>query len=503
MKPIIIHAREALYFRRDQLPKELLRDLIEKYTFKFYEEKACAQCEFLNERHSEICDDCGAYKGGAELATKVEINGKKFLKTPMGDRAGLISMLNDNGIEYVVKRHFPDLPMSRQIKFIGTLEDFQESAVRDIIRRKRGVLKSPPRTGKTVMITAAICRLGKKAIILASQREWLLGFQETFIGSDTQDPLTDCKKSQIGFAKTLADFERLDVCLVTPQTFLNKPELLAAIRDAATVVAVDEVHTGAAPKYAQVISGLNSEFMWGASGTPSRKDGRFILMRNLLGPNIVEIKKRRLRPEIRLVRTQFKANYKGNVPWVNMVRALEKDPKRLNLIAKWALKDVSRGHMVLIPLAQVTPIKALTEAINRMAGKTIAQAFTGQLKKKERDLCIQNARQYKIKVLVGTTKLLSVGTNIPRASALYDVTMSSNMENCEQRNSRILTPWKDKPQPLLRIFLDDTNVRRNCLASEYYQCIKPMFKPIISQVDEIALKEYLKKKSNNEQPFEW
>lgn len=489
--------------RSDSIPKELQRDLIDKYTFQFYEEKACAQCEFLNERHSEICDECGAYKGGAELASKVVINSKPFIKTPMGDRAGLISMLNDNGIQYVIKKHYPDLPMSRPIKFTGTLEDFQEGAVRDIIRRKRGVLKSPPRTGKTVMITAAICRLGKKATILASQREWLLGFQETFIGSETQKPLTTCRKSQIGFARTLADFDRLDVRLVTPQTFLKKPQLLEAIRDSATIVAVDEVHTGAAPKYAKVISMLNSEYMWGASGTPSRKDGRYILMRNLLGPTVVEIKKRRLTPEIRLVRTQFKATYKGGVPWTNMVRALENDPKRLNLIAKWALKDVERGHMVLIPLAQITPIKALTAAINKMAGEKIAQEFTGQLRKKERDQYLQDARQYKIKVLVGTTKLLSVGTNIPRASALYDVTMSSNMENCEQRNSRILTPWKGKPNPLLRIFLDDTNVRRNCLASEYYQCLKPLFKPIISQSDEIALKEYLKKKSNVEQPFEW
>lgn len=503
MKPITIHCREALYMRCDHIPKELRHELIEKYKFRFYEEKACAQCEFFPERHSEICDECGAYKGGAELASTVMMNGHRFIKTPMGDRSGLIAMLNDNGIEYVVKKHYPNVPLSRPIKFLGELFEYQEKAVQDIIKKKRGVLKAPPRSGKTVMICAAICRLGKKTIILGAQREWLLGFQETFIGSETQEPLTDCRKEKIGFARKLADFERLDICLVTPQTFLHHPELLDQVRDMATIVAVDEVHTGAAPNYAKVISKLNCEYLWGASGTPNRKDGRYVLMRNLAGPTIVDAKVKRLRPEIRLVRTQFKANYKGAVPWVTMVRALEKDPKRLNLIARWAVKDASRGHMILIPLAQVTPIKALAEAINKIAGKTIAQAFTGLLKKKDRDLFLQQARQYKIKVLVGTTKLLSTGTNIPRASCLYDVTMSSNMENCEQRTSRILTPWKDKPQPLLRIFLDDTNVRRNCLASEYYQCIKPIFKPIISEVDEIALKEYLKKKSNNEQPFEW
>lgn len=504
MKPITLHAREALYLRKDQLPKELTKDLLDRYKFRFYEEKACANCEFLPDRHCDTCDDCGAYKGGAELATQVVMNGHKFIKTPMGDRAGLVATLNDYGIEYVIKRHFPDIPMKRPIKFTGKLYDYQEDVLRAILKRKRGVVKSRARTGKTVMFSAATCAIGKKTIILAAQREWLLGFQETFIGSETQKALTTCKPEQIGFARTIEDFERLDICLVTPQTFLRKPELLEQIRDIASVIGVDEVHGGAAPEYAKVISKLNCEYMVGLSGTPNRKDGRYTLMRNLVGPVIAEPKVQVLRPEIRLVRTGFKATYKGQVPWVNMVRALERDPKRLKLIARWAIKDAERGHMILIPLAQVTPIRALVETINRLAGETIAKEFTGSLRKKDRDQTLQEARQYKIKVLVGTTKLLSTGTNIPRASCLYDVTMSSNAENCEQRNSRILTPFEGKPQPLLRIFLDDTNVRRNCLAFEYWQVIKPKFNPIISSTDEIALKEYLKKKrdgADNDTPW--
>ncbi|WP_440705518.1 hypothetical protein, partial [Klebsiella pneumoniae] len=78
------------------------------------------------------------------------------------------------------------------------LKDYQPAAVDAILKKKRGVLKAPPRSGKTVMGAAAVCRLGKKTIIMASQREWILGFQETFIGSDTQAALTNCRKTQIG-----------------------------------------------------------------------------------------------------------------------------------------------------------------------------------------------------------------------------------------------------------------------------------------------------------------
>jgi len=154
------------------------------------------------------------------------------------------------------------------------------------------------------------------------------------------------------------------------------------------------------------------------------------------------------------------------------------------------LQDVKNGHMVLIPFAQVAPIKALVAAINTMAGKTVAYPFYGGLKKADRDKYIEGARRYTHKILVGNIKLLSTGTNIPRASCLYESTLSSNMENAEQRVSRILTPMDGKITPILRIFLDDAHVRRACLRTEWFGCIKPMFKPVISEKDTEILKAY-------------
>jgi hypothetical protein len=67
----------------------------------------------------------------------------------------------------------------------------------------------------------------------------------------------------------------------------------------------------------------------------------------------------------------------------------------------------------------------------------------------------------------------------------------------------VLTIWKDKPQPILRLFLDDTNVRRRCLANEYWRCIKPLFKPIITEQTEALLKAYLAKKDNSMERIQW
>jgi len=508
MTAIQVHAREALFIPRKHIPIAAIDELRDKLTFRFYNEKSCDKCEYKVERHNpEVCDECAAFMGGAQLMEEVKVGKKAYIKTPIGNPQILINTLKEHNISVSgIKPHFPTQAMSKRVKFTGTLREYQPAAVKAMIEKKRGVLKAPPRSGKTVMSTAAICKIGMKTIIMASQRDWLVGFQETFIGSDTQKALTNISKDKIGFAKTYEDFLKYDVCLVTCQTFWSEKgkALLRKVRDMFAVIVVDEIHTGAAPKYANVLASINCRWKIGLSGTPNRKDGRFVLMRNLIGPVIYEAKVQRLRPHVSLVRTNYTANHKGGVLWTRMVSAIEKDPKRLKLIAEWAIKDAKAGHMVLIPLSQITPIKALVMAINKIAGKKLAYAFTGQLgsqldkktgkKRKQRDIYIEAARNYKLKILVGTGKLLSTGINIPRASCIYDVTMSSNMENCEQRVSRILTPLDGKPTPKLRIFLDDSNVRRKCLANEWWGCINPKFRPVISEVDLQTLRGYFSNK---------
>jgi superfamily II DNA or RNA helicase len=146
-------------------------------------------------------------------------------------------------------------------------------------------------------------------------------------------------------------------------------------------------------------------------------------------------------------------------------------------------------------------------AINKLAGKEIAVAFWGGLGKdkdgrKLRDVYIEKARKYQVKVIVGNAKMVSTGINIPRASCLYDCSPSANAENAEQRYSRILTPWEDKPPPIIRFFLDQLTARKRCLSMEIYKVLIPKFRPIIQDKDFEALKSYLKSKPIQAQHFE-
>jgi superfamily II DNA or RNA helicase len=492
-----VYKREAVFIPIKDIPKKNIDRVKEKLSFRFFEERSCKKCDNLPYRMNDLCEQCPAYKGGYDLASQVTVKETKYLKIPVGSSAGILDYLNGQHIATEVIDKSPQTKI-KTVNFTGTLKPEQEEAVQGVIAKVRGVLRAPPRSGKTVMATAVACRLRVKTLILASQRDWLMGFHETFVGSKTQAPLTDLAPERIKLCKTLADFESTDICLATVQTFYSEKgeELLRKLRDVFTLVIVDEVHTSAADKYVRILSKINFKYGVGLSGTPARKDGKYVLVENIMGPITHEVDVKGLRPRILMTKTKYQKAYKGQVPWARMVSALENDEKRLKLIAEMAIKDAEAGHMVMIPFSQVKPITRLIKLINDKAGKTLAYPFTGQLKKTVRDETIQKAREYKIKILVGTLKIMSTGINIPRASMLYEVALSSNLPNAEQRMRRVLTPLDGKPDPAIRYFLDDMNVRKNCMRAEYFGVMLPKMKPILTDDDRQLLKSYFSERTH-------
>ncbi len=499
--------REAVYISLDEMKIALRKKMQEALTFSFFaKEKVCQECEWYAERINDVCELCANFKGQYKLAPVVKVGEGKYLKVPRGSHKKMLRYLDNHNIDYRVLDKSPETKI-KPFRFTGEFRNGQEEAIDAMLRRKRGVLCAPPRSGKTVMGTALTAKLQVKTLILASQRDWLMGFHESFVGSKTQDPLTTLKPSRIKLCKTLQDFRDHDVCLATVQTFYSPggEQLLAKLRDMFSLILIDEVHSAAADKYAGITAKLNAKYMIGFSGTPDRKDNKYVLVDNIVGPILHEMKTERQRPRIKLTRTAYQppgSKRRGPTPWAYIVSNMENDKKRIDVIARQAIADVKDGHMVLIPVAQVKPIKKIVDRINELAGRTLAYAFTGSLKKADRDSYIQRARDYKIKILVGTQKILSVGINIPRASCLYEVVLSSNMPNAQQRMARVLTPMPDKPESLIRYFLDDFPVRKSCMRAEYYQVMEPIFKPLISPRDKEMLLEYFRSKSATHDKFD-
>lgn len=472
--------------------QEAIKKYLEKDLFK--DEVACERCEYFAERVCDVCESCPNYGGRLILHSQVIRGDNTYIRLPYGVQK-FVSKLYENEVTFVSKNKLTKV--SAPFEFTGGLRDYQKLACKETVKKLSGVLKSAPRTGKTVMGAAICAKLGYKTLIIAQQHEWLDNFKETFIGSETQKALTNIKKSKIGNARKLEDFIKYDVCLVTYQLFISPKgqELLEKIKSFFPLVIIDEVQTANANVFAAVISKLHFERCYGLSGTPQRKDNREWIIDKLLGPIIHETTVEKLVPRIEVTKT----NLGGAVPktWTYLVKRIEEDPERLKLIAKQAIRDVKLGHQVLIPFTRVAVVRALTQAINIESGSNIAASFYGEQSKEERKKVIDLARDYKIKVIVGNIRLLSTGVNIPRASCLYECTPSSNGPKAEQRFSRILTPMEGKPEPVIRYFLDELSVRKTCIASEFFKTLLPMFRPKMSESVKTQFYAYMNRKTNS------
>lgn len=470
-----------------------------KFTVHLFNQAACDKCPFLEDRLGENCENCASFLGARQLAKTVERGEQTLLSIPYGATDLMRHFLkNKLGKPFqVVDRHPEPIPFSRPIRFTGTLRPYQVEAKAAMLDKKKGVLHAPPRSGKTVMAIATICEIGQKTIIIASQRDWLLQFKSTFLGSDTDPALTNAKPAQIVMCKTYEDFLNADVALATPQQFMNPSgaKLLERIREEFPVLYMDEIHLAPALATSRVLSRFNTTYRIGLTGTPERKqEGLYLIVEMLIGKVLYRAQVDRLRPRVELLNTELTLNLGKQASqgaFSRFVTKVEKHPKRLMMIAKRAIQAVDSGHMVLIPFARTDPCEALVKTINRLRGKRIAAAFHGKLRKDQRALVLERSKQYKTKVLVGNSKLLSTGLNIPRASCLFEgTTLSSNIGNTDQRVSRILTPMDGKPQPLIILVNDDSDILRKTRAKEWWQCIVPRHRPEVTMQDMATLKTW-------------
>jgi superfamily II DNA or RNA helicase len=494
-KALTVHVKEAFFVPISQLTEDEVQQAIQDGTFQFFKDSQCERCEFYQDRPTDTCEGCPANQGIVRTVKRVTKKDRPYLSLPLGYPRAVKRLADGREVEYRV--HFPIVPMRSTPEFTGKLWHYQTPAVKSLIEKKRGVLKSKPRTGKTVMAAAAICKLRLKTIILAAQHDWLANFYETFVGSESQKAMTTISKKRCGFARKLEDFEKYDVALATYQQFLSPKgqKLLKKISSMFSVLVLDECHRGAAVGHARVIAQLATKYRWGLSGTPQRKDNKHVIMHRLMGPVVHTTEVKTLQPRLIMVKTGISPRYEYKT-WTPAVRFIEMTPKRQSMIAKWAVRDVEKNnHLVLIPLSRVQAIRQVTKLINQIAGRKIAAEFYGGVKKKDRDELIQRARAYNLKVLVGQSKLISTGINIPRASCIYQCTPSSNMPNAEQRFGRILTPYENKPQPLIRVFADDMNIVKACFRSEWWGCVFRLFRPQMTDDTREALMKWMSTKA--------
>lgn len=487
--------REAYYIPTQFLTEDSIDTAERRFHFRFYNEQACNKCEYLPDRHSDMCDSCSAFTGNVKLASIKSTNKGPMLKLPLGAREQVIRWMKKHDYRPQVIDKLCDGTPIKPFKLTVKPYTYQIEAVRDFFKLERGVIDSPPRTGKTFMGAMAVRRLKVKTLVIAHQRDWLDNFKETFVGSDSSKAMTNIHPKRVGFCKKVEDFEKYDVCFATFQQFFSKSgqKVLKKIKNLFGLLIVDEIHQAPATVSARVLATFPARYRLGLTGSPDRKDQRFPLVSNILGPVAHRVERKTLRPRVELLYTGLDFDIKSGSPaaFTYMITRMEAHKERRDMLIKKAIAMAEAGHFVLLPVSRVKSVQEYVRLINQEAEEDWARPFLGGMKKELRKKTIDDARKYKFRILVGNISLISTGLNIPRASCLIYACFSNNLPKATQRFARVLTEMEGKPDPVIVLVLDEGKVHKTTRRNEFWNCLYKQFNPLIDQRTFSNLKAYL------------
>jgi superfamily II DNA or RNA helicase len=446
------------YFPVDHvdLPKAKAR-----YTIKRYEETICRSCDNLPNRHDELCDVCprGGFLDSLRLYRMRTIRGEPYIGLPLGDKR-YYPKLGILFSDYLYVDRRVNVPFSYDVRFTATLYDYQQPVADTLLKAKFGVLKCPPRTGKTAMMLYTAIKLGQRTLVIANQHEFLRQMENHIKAMTNLDELEQQTGRKLyGFAKDLREFEAYLICVTTYQRFLspNGQQLLEQIRPLFGTVMVDEIHTANALKFSQVLGSFQSKYLIGCTATVERKDMRHVIIERLVGPVTAESKRDSLPVMMTVTETPLKAKvYKL---FTYAMRYISNDDKRNDMILQQVLADLKAGRSLVIPLMFKSHVFLLTKLINDAWGSEIAESFVGGgdvRNKKQREETLERARAGQTRVVVAIRKMVQLGIDCLAWDTLYEVTPISNRPNLLQETSRIRTANPNKPnkKPLIRWFVD-------------------------------------------------
>lgn len=476
-----IIVRDKIYIPVDAIDVERAENA---YTHFMYDDKACVRCENRSQRHNYVCDNCEAFKGAVTTCKRTVKNGIDYIGVPIGDRLKVEKKVGFDMDEFTIVDKRVRQKFDYNIKMIDfKLRDHQQEAEDAWYEIKHGLIVAPPRSGKTPTMLHIMIRGGYRSLLLANQHDFLQQFVEHIEEYTNLPRLQDKYGVKLyGFPKKIEDFDTLQIAVCTYQQFISekngKLRYAAAKRNFGSVW-VDEVHKANSNEFARIVNGFPALYRGGVTGTDKRKDGRHILVQEIIGPVAKRIVIDQLQAKVFVHICDYvksKSRFQGPAGFVYACKFLANHEKRMEEILSWVEKDLEKGHNIVIPVYYKDHVNELVKRINSMMGEKIAEGFMGgggKKNKEQREAIIDRARKNKTRVVVGIRSIIQLGLNVPTWSCLYYIMPMSNEPNWKQESSRILTPMEGKRDPIIRMFVDpNIGLSLGCFVSTYKSTLK-------------------------------
>lgn len=504
---MIVIRRKVYIPEKYRLSKRKLKKYFEYASF---DDTVCQKCSLKNHRPCSECHGCSGYNATIRLwNTFTDRNGRRYYTLPNGDLPGIskafdIDMHGARDLRACPKMQYPlkftaTLYHGQKIK--GVQKANQQKVAKQWLRKRYGIIKASPRSGKTVIATYCICACGVRTIVFAHQQELLKQFLRTVEGGVKAGEYCPAftnikalrkryKRPIIGMVTKPEDLDKYDICLVNYQKFISQygPERISKhlLRKFGLVI-VDEAHHGAALAYLKVLNSLDCRYKMCLTATDHRTDGADVMLRRVMGPVVAVSDLKGVLPKITLHETGV--TYGGYANYTTMLKRICKNKGRNQDIVRMVFADLRAGHkVIIIPIKFKDHMSTIVTMINKQAAvnrvkrhekwpKQLALPFYNG---SPRDDILRWVDSGVPHVLVAIQSMIKEGIDMMYPSMLYQVIPASAKPQpigsplFEQQSNRVCTPSPKKPMaPEVRIFIDNVGISYNCFKNLWRYEIVP------------------------------
>ena len=334
--------------------------------------------------------------------------------------------------------------------------DYQEKAIQQMIKSKRGILNARCGSGKSIMALEIIRRIGYKSLIICHTTELLNQFKDYLIND------LGLKKGEYGIIAA-GKVEIGSLVTIALRQTLVKIDLLQYKYEWGTII-VDECHNIAGnvtyvSQYQKILNNLSSEYRIGLTATAFRHDGLTNCMFSLINKikavvDENDIADKIIKAQIKPIYTKYEipiyaTKSDGTLDYTKMPTCMAEDKDRNELILD-LLKE-NENNYCLILSDRLVGLQYLRDKL----GLLIDGSQTSKKAKKEREEAINKIRSKEEHYLFATLQLAREGLDIRPLNRLFLIAPTKNKAVLIQSVGRVERRDDGKETPIVYDFVDN------------------------------------------------
>ena len=369
---------------------------------------------------------------------------EKYLYVPRGYFYHLHMHIHQLKLQHEIVDKTLVLP-ELELTFKGTPRDYQEKAIKEVMRYPNGVLQGTTGCGKTFMGINMIAKRKQPTLVLVHSRELL----DQWV--DSIDNLLGVPVGIVGGGK----FNIEDITVGIVNSVKNKAEEL---RGRFGHIICDEVHRSVASMWTETLGRFPAKYYLGLSATVYRNDGLDNAINAFIGPTMHKVDKEHLfktgavlKPEVIKMHTHF--DMPPRSAYSDVVHHMVKDKHRNKLIVDTVMNDIIKFKSpILIVSDRVKHCEVLASMLESKGADV--SLLMSKMSKGDRLNSVEDIRDGSTSILIATVALIGEGFDAPNLHALFLTTPIKFEGRIVQTVGRILRPEKGKTARLYD-FRDD------------------------------------------------